>query len=610
MQKSQSLPLEVVQGIYPNSLIVNDSHEIIFTSGISEAILLPGNHKNLQYSLLPVLKPFIIKLLEGAKQSKKAQELKSIIVDWKSETVCLDLTISCFETQSKKNTYFIFSLDPIYEREQNLSYDSKKEIFLDEIQSINFVGSFYHELESKMTYVSEKVYDILDLTSDQAINIFEDSEFFDKEDRQKLKSNLANLKISGGFEDTFIITTHLNRYKSIKLRVKPVFDASNERLVAYKGAIKDITNEVYNEERIKFALSCTQIGFWDWDIVSKDLEFDDKMLELYGIGKNYYSNLFEYWLSSLLPEDRAKTEFALQEAVVGNKEYNLYFRIKTPAGIIKSIHGTGKVLRDKQGVPIRMIGANIDVTEVIAKDSNLRDQQRIASQSARLAQLGELSAGLGHEINNPLTICMSSLSLLQRGLSGKELDGKVKRNIEILEKGLQRINTLVDTLRSYVSTTQEDKIEIFDVNEVIKDTQFMVENLVNKAKVEFQLDLCSEFFIEGNSTKMGQVLMNLISNSIYAVENSSEKLVCISTYIESNVGHIRFDDTGSGIAEEIQNKIFELFYTTKDKFRGTGIGLSLSQDIISNLGGKLELVSPKLNGASFLITLPLAPKKR
>jgi len=251
-----------------------------------------------------------------------------------------------------------------------------------------------------------------------------------------------------------------------------------------------------------------------------------------------------------------------------------------------------------------MLGANIDVTSIIEKDKLLDEQRRIADLSVRMAQLGELSVELGHEINNPLAVCLSSLSLLKRNLKKIETNEKVDRNIELLGVGLGRINSLVNNLRNYLNSGENDENKLIDLNDSIKENCALVESLVNKSKAQLELDLCPSVKLECNSLQLSQVLINLISNAIFAVNETAEKRVRLSTYCKPGNVFIQIDDSGAGISIENKDKIFEKFFTTKGSQKGTGIGLSLSTQIIEDMGGTIKLVDSKLGGASFLITLP------
>jgi C4-dicarboxylate-specific signal transduction histidine kinase len=327
------------------------------------------------------------------------------------------------------------------------------------------------------------------------------------------------------------------------------------------------------------------------------------MLELYEIEEYKSTDLYRLWVNSIVDEDKEATAQALQSALDNKAEYNLYFRIKSSAGKIKTIHGTGKVISDKNGNPARMLGANIDVTSIIEKDELLIEQRRIADLSTRLAQLGELSAELGHEINNPLTVCMSSLTLLKLNLKETELNDKTLRNIELLGTGLNRISSLVNNMRNYLHSAGNENSKLIDINDAIKENFELIESLTSKSKATIELELSPSINYECNSTQMSQVLINLMTNAIFAVKETSEKTVRITTYGEDGDIFIRIDDSGTGISPENREQIFEKFFTTKSHNQGTGIGLSLSNEIIQGMGGTLELVDSKLGGASFLITL-------
>jgi len=487
----------------------------------------------------------------------------------------------------------------------NLSQYNKlpSNIILAEIQNLESVGGFYYDIENKNISISSEIKKIFDSNTELDFNLLFDSVFFGKECSEEIKEKLKDLKPKEFFEESFSITTELGKTKVIRLKVRAIQGKEFDSISGFSGAIKDITSENQAQERSRFALSCSQTGFWDWNIKENNLFWDEKMLELYEIEEYKSTDLYRLWVNSIVDEDKEATAQALQSALDNKAEYNLYFRIKSSAGKIKTIHGTGKVISDKNGNPARMLGANIDVTSIIEKDELLIEQRRIADLSTRLAQLGELSAELGHEINNPLTVCMSSLTLSKLNLKETELNDKTLRNIELLGTGLNRISSLVNNMRNYLHSAGNENSKLIDINDAIKENFELIESLTSKSKATIELELSPSINYECNSTQMSQVLINLMTNAIFAVKETSEKTVRITTYGEDGDIFIRIDDSGTGISPENREQIFEKFFTTKSHNQGTGIGLSLSNEIIQGMGGTLELVDSKLGGASFLITL-------
>jgi len=584
--------LELISALHPNSLVVDVDLKILAVNGEITS-LLNKSEQYLDKSILDVIVPSLKSMFEENlikskdKKNKNFSEILKLNIEGHSVDQLLSFTYV--------NGCYVINLSQYNKLPSN--------IILAEIQNLESVGGFYYDIENKNISISSEIKKIFDSNTELDFNLLFDSVFFGKECSEEIKEKLKDLKPKEFFEESFSITTELGKTKVIRLKVRAIQGKEFDSISGFSGAIKDITSENQAQERSRFALSCSQTGFWDWNIKENNLFWDEKMLELYEIEEYKSTDLYRLWVNSIVDEDKEATAQALQSALDNKAEYNLYFRIKSSAGKIKTIHGTGKVISDKNGNPARMLGANIDVTSIIEKDELLIEQRRIADLSTRLAQLGELSAELGHEINNPLTVCMSSLTLSKLNLKETELNDKTLRNIELLGTGLNRISSLVNNMRNYLHSAGNENSKLIDINDAIKENFELIESLTSKSKATIELELSPSINYECNSTQMSQVLINLMTNAIFAVKETSEKTVRITTYGEDGDIFIRIDDSGTGISPENREQIFEKFFTTKSHNQGTGIGLSLSNEIIQGMGGTLELVDSKLGGASFLITL-------
>lgn len=236
----------------------------------------------------------------------------------------------------------------------------------------------------------------------------------------------------------------------------------------------------------------------------------------------------------------------------------------------------------------------------------------------KMASLGKLSSSVVHEINNPVAGILNMVKLSQRIL--KE-DKNSKDSIELFQQYLglmetetRRIGRIVSNLLTFARHSEIEVIK-FDINELIDQTLILNSNLlkINKIRViealEHNLPL-----IKGSEDQMKQVIMNLISNAVESMRQTSKKRLTIKTFSrpkDQSVG-VQIQDTGSGIPKESISKIFEPFFTTKKKGKGVGLGLSVVYGIINEHGGKLFVDSTPGKGTRFDITLyqELPPKKK
>jgi PAS domain S-box-containing protein len=239
-------------------------------------------------------------------------------------------------------------------------------------------------------------------------------------------------------------------------------------------------------------------------------------------------------------------------------------------------------------------------------EDELQKQINLTMHNARLASIGQLAAGVGHEINNPLTIISGQLFFMEQGLSkAGTLDGELETRILKIKNSINRITNIVRGLKTF-SRSDDDKLGRFDLYELILETTDMLKDIFQQEGVTLQFDSKKfEGIVFGNRGRIQQVLVNLISNAKDATNAKSDRQIGI--YISKKLQEISvsISDNGCGISDEIKDRIFDPFFTTKDINKGTGIGLSLVNTIIKEHHGKIDLQTKVNVGTTFTFTLPL-----
>ncbi|MDW7660365.1 MAG: response regulator [Bacillota bacterium] len=276
----------------------------------------------------------------------------------------------------------------------------------------------------------------------------------------------------------------------------------------------------------------------------------------------------------------------------------------------------------------RLEAQNIELNEA---NRNLMEAHVYMVQKEKLVSIGELAAGIAHEINNPLAFVMSNFSNIKEySIPISEILMKVKNNPELHEdwktkdidfilgdlpdlidesqKGLDRIAKIVNSMRNFARTSDEDTTEYFDINNLIDEVLMIVNNEVKyNAVVEKNYEICP--LIYGNKGEIEQVFVNLIVNASQAIKESGDSIgtITINTAPSAAGVLITVRDTGKGIDPLHIHKVFDPFFTTKPVGQGTGLGLSISHSIIvEKHGGELKVESEPGMGTCFYIELPLA----
>jgi two-component system, NtrC family, sensor kinase len=293
--------------------------------------------------------------------------------------------------------------------------------------------------------------------------------------------------------------------------------------------------------------------------------------------------------------------------------YELEFRAVRPDGAVIWLFTSAAVLRDGER-PVRMLGATMDISERKRTEEALRQSEEKLRQQAqeleqqlimsgRLVSLGEVTASMAHEFNNPLGIIMG---FVEDMLSGMDPVDPNYRALQIIDEESKRCRQIVRDLMEYArpKTTEFCSTSIADA---IEKTLQLVENRLYKQKIAVERKLEPDLLrIQADSPQLEQVLVNLYLNAIDAMPDGG-KLIVEARMVQPDGGTptalITVADTGFGIAETDLPKIFQPFFTAK-KRRGMGLGLPICQRIVKNHGGRMEVESEPGKGTSLKIYLP------
>jgi PAS domain S-box-containing protein len=258
---------------------------------------------------------------------------------------------------------------------------------------------------------------------------------------------------------------------------------------------------------------------------------------------------------------------------------------------------------------------------VIMRDVTQQNQmERQATLNDKLATVGTLAAGVAHEVNNPLSYVLANLVFLQEQLEdikrhlqmNGSFDGTCQKTFEEMKgeladiaKGSEKIRDIVKGLKAFVRAN-DDELEKVDLNQAVESAINMSFHIIKqKARVEkdFAVDLPH---LIANSGKLQQVFINLLINAAQSMEgNKPEKnKISIRTGRYDGIVFVEFKDTGVGIPEKILPRIFDPFFTTKPTGVGTGLGLSVSNEILNHYGGTIEVQSTMGKGSTFTVKLP------
>lgn len=383
--------------------------------------------------------------------------------------------------------------------------------------------------------------------------------------------------------------------------------SSDGKMHAY-GTCQEITEKVNLEQENNFVLNSLDIGFWKWDLGSDHISWDHRMYYLYGV--NQIDNLGpkEIWKRAIHPDDRERTFNELIKSVTDRKVLEHTFRILDADKNVRYISGKSVVQRDENGKPVSIYGINWDRTKEVLLEKEVQEERAKSIQTSRLASIGEMAAGVAHEINNPLTIINTAVLMLKKLVSRKTLNDEILMDsLNDIDLTVKRISQIISGLKNLSRDSSGEVASAFTLQEVLNDVLSICREKFKINGIDFRIDMKDPLIekqIEGRRVQLSQVLLNIISNAYDAVSFVPEKWISLEVLKEEDLLKIIITDSGSGIAPEIREKIFNPFFTTKEIGKGTGLGLSLSRTLIENIRGKLYLDTTRPQ-TCFVIEFPL-----
>lgn len=233
----------------------------------------------------------------------------------------------------------------------------------------------------------------------------------------------------------------------------------------------------------------------------------------------------------------------------------------------------------------------------------LKSTQADLVQSARLASLGTLSAGVAHEINNSINFVSGALVPLERKLTKilpEPEKGSVLKLLSVIKDGTSLTVEIVKSLRNFTGLNQAEFKDV-DIREAVSSVCTILKSKLKD--IDLKIDISEDSIIHGNLVGINQIFMNLISNATDALAGGS-KIISVTSRKVDDVVHIQVTDNGSGIPPEIIGRIFDPFFTTKEVGKGSGLGLHIVHNEVKRHRGTLKVESTLAKGTSFFITLP------
>jgi signal transduction histidine kinase len=407
----------------------------------------------------------------------------------------------------------------------------------------------------------------------------------------------------------------------------PVVDKDGE-VVEYVGTLVDVTEQHLarmaldreNAERrraeeelrrseafLAEGQRISRTGSWAWNVTTGEVSWSAEHFRIFGLDPDTATPSYAAFVDRIHPEDRPAFEDMFQTAVRNGGNFEWDFRIVTPDGVTKYLHSLGHLIA-YGAEKTEFVGTVMDMTERRIAEEALRGALADLERASRLSTMGQLTASIAHEINQPLAAIITNADacLLWLEADGPNLEEARQAATRIVRNG-HRAGEIIKSVRA-LTRKSAPKMVPLDINEVIREVIVLMGGEFRRYSVRVETSLSSDLgSVTGDRVQLQQVVLNLMMNGIEAMADSphgQRRMQIRSGNDESGDVLVATADLGPGIDPARADRLFEAFFTTKPE--GMGMGLSICRSIIDAHGGRLW-ASPNLpNGVVFQFTLPAA----
>jgi PAS domain S-box-containing protein len=404
-------------------------------------------------------------------------------------------------------------------------------------------------------------------------------------------------------------------YRWFLFRAVPLRDELGN-IVKWYGSSTDIEDRKRAEEELRRSESklveaqrVSQTGSFFWNLSTGERVGSEELFRILGYDPSH-SLTFEMILQRVHPEDRPRVAEERERALRDGKDLDYEHRFLMPDGSIKFVRVVAHANRNQAG-HLEYVGAVVDVTATKEAQAKLHKAQTELAHVTRVTMLGEMTASISHEVNQPLAAVVNAAGACLRWLNGNtpNLDEARQAAQWIIKEG-NRAAEVIGRVRSLAKNAAPQK-ETLDINGIIDEVMVLVQRELATRQVHLRLELATALpIVLADRVQLQQVIINLVMNGVEAMQPVADQPheLVIRSYRNGAQGVVvDVMDSGVGISADNADKLFRAFFTTKSD--GMGMGLSICRSIIEAHGGRLAAANNAGPGATFQFMLPMYQEK-
>ena len=384
-------------------------------------------------------------------------------------------------------------------------------------------------------------------------------------------------------------------------KLKTLVEESADTKKAVLNILEDVQEEKekveHISERFDRATKSAKIGVWEWDVVDNSITANQEFYQLYGVGKEQFSNAYEGWMKFIHPDEKDRVTKEISESLKSKSELNLVVRAVLGGESIRYFKVLSNINRDTAGKPVNVIGVQWDITKEKESEKAINEFVSLAS----------------HQLRTPMTAISWVAEILQKK---EKLSEQGRKYLTDINFSVKRLSKLVDTLLN-VSRIDEGRVVMsmkpVEIISTIESFLFECEPLCSAKKIKISFDKHpKKLDVMTDQDGFRNILQAIVSNAIEYTPEEGSITISLEEDSTEKTFTLRVADTGIGIPKEEQSKIFTKFARASNaqlvKTDGTGLGMYIAWQATKLLGGDIRFESIEKKGTTFMVTLPIESK--